>query len=169
MSNITNIHQPENKLLQLCRDKQLTLSVAESCTGGSVAARLTSVSGASDYFQGGIVAYSNDVKNKILNVPQDILDKYTAVSREAVLSMLEGTLKLFNTNLCLAISGVAGPLGGTVTTPVGTIFIAMGGNIIKTETYEFHLQGDRQSIIAQAVDYSLQVLLEALMRSLDVE
>lgn len=159
----------ESKLLQLCRDKQLTLSLAESCTGGALSARITSVPGASDYFIGGVVSYSNFAKQKVLGVPQKTLLQSTAVSQPVVILMLEGVLKLFKTDLAIAVTGLCGPGGGSEKIPVGTLFIAVGGTILKTEHYEFHLSGDRQAIIAQAVDCALDVLLDCLKRCLDTD
>ncbi len=102
-----------------------TLSVAESCTGGALAARFTSLSGASAYFRGGVVAYDNDVKHRVLGVSTDILEGYGAVSEPVVCAMAEGARKLLGTDYAIATSGVAGPTGGTLTKPVGMVCIAV--------------------------------------------
>lgn len=109
----------------LLKNKE-TISTAESCTGGAIASLITSVPGASVYFQGSIVSYSNDVKQSFLNVKKDTLEKYGAVSDETVKEMLSGLLQKMNTTYGIAVSGIMGPDGGTDDKPVGTVFIAVG-------------------------------------------
>lgn len=103
-----------------------TISTAESCTGGAIASLITSVPGASAYFQGSIVSYSNDVKQSLLNVKKDTLEKYGAVSEETVKEMLSGLLQKMNTTFGIAVSGIMGPDGGTDDKPVGTVWLAVG-------------------------------------------
>lgn len=146
----------ENEILHLFVANKWTLATAESCTGGSIAARLTQVPGASQYFQGSIVAYSNDFKYRYLNVPQEIIQKYGAVSEEAVITMAEGLTK--HVDFAIAISGIAGPSGGTEQKPVGTVWIAILRKNGKPVTKHLHLKGTRTSIIKQATDASLQLL-----------
>lgn len=110
---------------QLLREKGQTLSTAESCTGGYIAHKITEIPGSSDYFKGSVVAYSNEIKNKVLGVSQYDLDTYGAVSEAVIEQMAEGVQKLFATDYALATSGVAGPGGGTPEKPVGTIWIAL--------------------------------------------
>ena len=102
-----------------------TLGVAESCTGGLVSHSLTNVPGSSKYFVGGVVAYANEVKRDLLGVPQDHLSRYGAVSREVALAMAEGIRRLLATDVGVAVTGIAGPAGGTPTKPVGTAYIAV--------------------------------------------
>jgi len=109
----------------LFRNKE-TISTAESCTGGAIASLITSVPGASAYFQGSIVSYSNEVKQSLLNVRKDTLEKYGAVSEETVKEMLSGLLQKMGTTYGIAVSGIMGPDGGTDDKPVGTVFIAVG-------------------------------------------
>ena len=108
----------------LLREKNLTVSTAESCTGGSIAAKLTSVSGSSDYFKGGIVAYSNEIKESLLGVSSETLKKQGAVSEETVIEMVKGAMKALKTDCAVSTSGIAGPGGGTKEKPVGTVCIA---------------------------------------------
>ena len=108
----------------LLREKNLTVSTAESCTGGSIAAKLTSVSGSSDYFKGGIVAYSNEIKESLLGVSSETLKKQGAVSEETVIEMVKGAMKALKTDCAVSTSGIAGPGGGTKEKPVGTVWIA---------------------------------------------
>ena len=108
----------------LLREKNLTVSTAESCTGGSIAAKLTSVPGSSDYFKGGIVAYSNEIKESLLGVSSETLKKQGAVSEETVIEMVNGAMKALKTDCAVSTSGIAGPSGGTKEKPVGTVWIA---------------------------------------------
>ncbi len=116
----------QDALHDLLIEKKYTVSTAESCTGGKIASLLTSVSGSSAYFKGGLVAYSNEVKRSLLHVPQSVLDTYGAVSKQTVEYMLKGQLDLFGTDYGIAVSGIAGPTGGTADKPVGTTWIAVG-------------------------------------------
>ena len=127
----------EEKIGELLKAKKMTLSTAESCTGGSIAALITSVSGSSEYFKGGVVAYSNEVKMNMLHVSPETLQKYGAVSRETVIEMVQGVMESMKTDCAVATSGIAGPGGGTPEKPVGTIWMAVAcGGLIVTEKEE---------------------------------
>jgi nicotinamide-nucleotide amidase len=115
----------ERKTGTLLRERKATMCTAESCTGGKVAQMITSIPGSSDYFKGSVIAYDNKVKSDLLNVPEDYLQEFGAVSRETVMSMAEGAMRLFNTDFAVATSGIAGPSGGTDDKPVGTVWIAV--------------------------------------------
>ena len=118
--------------------RNATISVAESCTGGAIASLLTSVSGASRYFYGGIVSYDNSVKINTLGVKKETIQKYGAVSRECVTEMALGVKKLMGTDYAIATSGVAGPDGGTPVNPVGTVWIAIAGpDFVETKRLNF--------------------------------
>jgi nicotinamide-nucleotide amidase len=103
-----------------------TISTAESCTGGAIASLITSVPGSSAYYQGSIVSYSYDIKETLLNVKKETLEKYGAVSEETVKEMLSGLLDQMKTDFGIAVSGIMGPDGGTAEKPVGTVWIAVG-------------------------------------------
>ena len=103
-----------------------TISTAESCTGGAIASLITSVPGSSSYFEGSIVSYSYGIKESLLNVKKETLEKYGAVSEETVKEMLSGLLDKMKTDYGIAVSGIMGPTGGTDEKPVGTVFIAVG-------------------------------------------
>lgn len=134
---ITKLHQYigkyifgyNNEYLQqvigkLLIERNATIATAESCTGGRIAHLITSVPGSSEYFKGSIVAYSNEAKTNLLNVPKEILEKYGAVSQQVVEAMAKGAVQTLNTNYAVATSGIAGPGGGTKEKPVGTVWIA---------------------------------------------
>lgn len=116
----------EAHMLRICKEKQITLSTAESCTGGYLAHKLTAVTGSSVYFLGSIVSYANEIKTGVLKVNQNTLDAHGAVSEETVTEMLKGLLDLTQSTVGIAISGIAGPDGGTPEKPVGTIWLALG-------------------------------------------
>ena len=136
-----------------------SVTFAESCTGGLVTAQLTKEPGASNVFNGSIVTYSNALKAGWLGVEKEILEYYGAVSEQCVEQMLIGALEITKADYALAISGVAGPGGGTVKKPVGTVFIGASGNgqsIIE----ELHFEGDRQYIQEQSMFYAYKILLQ---------
>lgn len=123
-------------LLDLCREKGLTLVTAESCTGGLVAAALTDAPGASKVVDGGFVTYSNEAKQACLNVPRETLDRYGAVSEQVARAMAEGALGCSPADLAVSITGIAGPEGGTPEKPVGLVHFAAarrGGPVIHRE------------------------------------
>ena len=151
----------EEKIGELLKAKKMTLSTAESCTGGSIAALITSVPGSSEYFKGGVVAYSNEVKMNMLYVSPETLQKYGAVSRETVIEMVQGVMESMKTDCAVATSGIAGPGGGTPEKPVGTIWMAVAcGGLIVTEKDE----GDagRAENVKKAVHNALLLLSRLL-------
>ena len=129
----------EEEIGELLKAKNLSLSTAESCTGGGIAALITSVPGSSEYFNGGIVAYSNEIKQDLLHVSAETLARHGAVSRETVVEMVKGAMKTLKTDCAVATSGIAGPGGGTQEKPVGTIWIAAA---YKNEIVTMKQEGD---------------------------
>lgn len=117
----------EEVIGRMLSNRKLYLGTAESCTGGYLAHRITSIAGSSDYFRGGIVAYSNEIKERLLGVRRQTLEDHGAVSRETVLEMATGALTALQTDIAVSISGIAGPGGGTPEKPVGTIWMAIAG------------------------------------------
>lgn len=115
----------EDLVGRLLRQKELTLATAESCTGGLIAARLTDLPGSSQYFKGGVVSYSNELKEKFLGVPRQILEKHGAVSRETALAMAEGIRNRASSDIGLSVTGIAGPGGDTPDKPLGLVYIAL--------------------------------------------
>ncbi|PRY44272.1 competence/damage-inducible protein cinA [Spirosoma oryzae] len=146
---------------QLLNAKQWTLGIAESCTGGAVSARITSVPGSSAYFQGSVVSYSNDVKVSQLGVSPDTLATVGAVSEETIRQMAEGVGKALNTDVGIATSGIAGPDGGTPDKPVGTIWIAVA-TPAETRTRLLTLSQYRDQNIQLTTTYLLNLLREQL-------
>jgi len=139
-----------------------TLAVAESCTGGLLAERLTSVSGSSRYFIGGAVVYSNELKVELADVPQDILDDFGAVSEQVAKALAEGIRKRCRTTLGLGITGVAGPTGGTAEKPVGLVFHALATES-GTEVIKRNFSGDRARIRWFASQQALDMVRRKLM------
>lgn len=139
-----------------------TLCTAESCTSGQISTAITTVPGSSTYFKGGVICYTNEVKTKLLEVPQELLDEKGPVSEEVVRAMLQGALKLMETTYAVAITGYAGPGGGSEA-PVGTIWIAVGDS---DEVIVEKLEGDegRDMNLAKATLVALQMLLDLLKK-----
>jgi nicotinamide-nucleotide amidase len=148
-------------------DRGVTVATAESCTGGWIAKALTDIAGSSATFGFGIVSYSNDAKVSLLDVAQDTLAQHGAVSEAVVAEMARGVLRLSDADMAVAVSGIAGPDGGTGDKPVGTVWCAWAqstssGARIDTEQRVF--AGDRESVRAQTVIWALQGLRERLHR-----
>jgi len=156
----------EEIVLDACRERGLTLATAESCTGGLVAARLTSVAGSSDVFVGGVVAYSNGVKANELGVPADVLERRGAVSAEAAAAMAAGARARLGADVAVSVTGVAGPGGGTPEKPVGLVFLhaeGPGGSLAR----RLDLPGDRAAIRGRSTVTALHLLRVLLARSRD--
>ena len=139
----------------------LTLATAESCTAGNVAAAITAIPGSSHFYRGGIIAYSNEVKENMLGVNPETLENKGAVSEETVIEMVKGAMKSMNSDCAVATSGIAGPTGGTPDKPVGTVWIAVGK---QEKIVTMKLEGDegRQKNIANATQKALQMLRNIL-------
>jgi PncC family amidohydrolase len=139
----------------------VTLATAESCTGGLVAARITAVPGASAVFLGGVVSYANEAKQGLLGVPQSVLERVGAVSAECAEAMAAGARERLKADVAVAVTGIAGPDGGTPQKPVGLVCfgVAAGGGV-KSECRLF--EGDREAVRQQASERALALLLEAV-------
>ncbi len=147
----------------LLRKSQATIAVAESCTGGLLGERLTSTPGSSDYFLGGFITYSNDMKIEVLGVPPEILAEHGAVSKPAAEAMAEGARRRAHSTYALSITGVAGPDGGSEAKPVGTAFIGLAGPS-GTEVVHRQFLGDRARIRSFASQIALDLLRRRLSR-----
>ncbi|TKJ29365.1 competence/damage-inducible protein A [bacterium (candidate division B38) B3_B38] len=146
----------------LLREKGATLAVAESCTGGLLGSRITDISGSSDYFNRGIVAYSNVAKIEELGVPQELIESHGAVSPEVAKAMAEGVRRLSRTDYGIGITGIAGPTGGTPDKPVGLVYIGVASEA-GTRVERFILLGSRKKIKFQSAQKALEMLREFLL------
>jgi PncC family amidohydrolase len=145
------------QLAKILIDKKLTISTTESCTGGALSAKLTSISGSSAYFECGLITYSNQSKMNLLNVQKNTLNNFGAVSEPIVKEMLLGLIKKSNTNIGVSISGIAGPNGGSVEKPVGMVCFGFYINKkVQTTTEQF--SGNREEIVIKSVDYVINFL-----------
>ena len=140
-----------------------TLATAESCTGGNIAHEITRIVGSSVYFKGSVVAYSNEVKIRVLNVSSETLSGFGAVSRETVLQMVSGVQRLLSSDCAIATSGIAGPGGGSVEKPVGTVWIAVRYGE-RSEVECFCFEGDREQVIARATQSALLMLIQLMTK-----
>mgnify|MGYP002513565980 CR=1 FL=1 len=151
----------EEKLVQTLAEMGLTISTAESCTGGMVASTIVDIAGASDIFNEGFITYSNDAKMKYLKVSEETLDKYGAVSEEVVREMASGCRKTTGSDVSIVTSGVAGPGGGTVEKPVGLVFIACAYKDV-VEARSFRFEGNRTQIRQQATKEAIEMVMDLL-------
>jgi nicotinamide-nucleotide amidase len=153
-------------VLELCRERGLTLATAESCTGGLVAARLTAVPGSSDVFRGSVVAYADDVKSRELGVGADVLAAYGAVSAETAAAMTEGARRRLETDIGVSDTGVAGPGGGTPEKPVGLVYLHAAGPDGELAA-EFSVPADRETVRTRAAVAALHLVRRLLSQSRD--
>ena len=152
----------EESIVALLKEKNLTLTTAESCTGGMLSARLTNVPGVSEVFKQGFVAYSNRAKRKLLDVKKNTLKTYGAVSEKTAKEMAKNGAFITGSDICVSITGLAGPDGGTETTPVGLVYIACAyQNELRIR--EFHFKGNRQKIRELSTVNALTLLRSCIL------
>ena len=144
------------ELARLLLEKNYTIGLAESCTGGGIATVLTDLSGSSSWFELGVVTYSNTAKEKLLGVPKSLLDSFGAVSEPVARAMVEGVVKLSGANVGISVTGIAGPTGGTKDKPVGTVCFGFMNFTHEVRLKTKRFSGDRQSIRQQAVEFALR-------------
>ena len=160
------MHKPlENVVGQLLHNKKLNLATAESCTGGLLADRITNVPGSSEYFQGGVVAYSYEAKVALLDVSWDTLRAHGAVSKEVVIEMARGARMALGADIAVSVSGIAGPGGGLPDKPVGTTWIGLSSNTGDWARL-FEWDGDRLQNKAFSVDAAFQFVIDHLEKGL---
>lgn len=152
---------PFQQLHDLCVEKKVSIATAESCTAGFLAAKITSIAGASSFFKGGIIAYQNDVKINLLGVSKSLIKEKTEVCAEVVQQMAQGVRNKFSADFSVATSGYAGPTGGSELNPIGTVFIAISSKE-KTISKRFVFVGDRESVVSQSVISGAEFLMEVL-------
>ncbi len=152
---------PEEKLNAVLKEKRMTLAVAESCTGGLISSRITNVAGSSEYFTVGFVTYSNKAKEDFLHVPAETLEAKGSVSAEVAADMAVGARSAARAEVAIAVTGIAGPGGGSPEKPVGTVYMALAAQ--GTTLVRKHLfSGDRLAIKEQTADEALGLLLDYL-------
>lgn len=151
----------EERVVQLLTEKRMTVSTAESCTGGLVAAGLVNVAGVSSVFNEGYITYANEAKHRLLGVREETLNRYGAVSRQTAEEMARGVCAVSRSDCSVVTTGIAGPGGGTAEKPVGLVYIgcAVQGNVT---VREYSFCGDRQTVRRCAAEAALQLLLELL-------
>ena len=153
--------QTLKRVSDLLKQKKLTVATAESCTGGLIAHSLTNISGSSDYFERGIISYSNNAKTEVLDVPNDILQKYGAVSEQVAKAMAENVRVKSKVDIGVSTTGIAGPTGGTPEKPVGLVFIAMS-TADETIVKKFQFTGDRLQNKVSTCNAALDLLFQYL-------
>jgi len=154
----------EGKVASLLKGKNLTISVAESCSGGLLSHRLTNIPGSSNYYQAGIISYSNEAKSHFLDVSPQLIQEKGAVSPEVAKEMARGARESANTDLGVGITGIAGPTGGTLKKPVGLVYIALStqaGEICE----KFIFPGDREEVKWRTSQATLNLLRQYLLRN----
>jgi PncC family amidohydrolase len=157
-----NLDKPAQNVVQLLCARNLTLTAAESCTGGLLSGAVTSVGGASQIFSLGIVAYANEIKEQILGVKTETLETYGAVSAQCAAEMAQGARKLADSDIGISVTGIAGPTGGTPEKPVGTVYFAC---VYKDKTNILHIKTDstdRGFIRNESVRQALILILNTL-------
>lgn len=156
-----NDMQTAKTLAKKLLDQKKTIAIAESCTGGLLANSLTNISGSSQFFWLGVIAYDNKAKIKLLKIPATTIKKYGAVSLPVVKTMARNVRGLLNTDIGVGITGIAGPSGGSKDKPVGLVFIAVATHS-KILTQEYHFKGSRLSIKNQSVQKAINLIVEIL-------
>ncbi|MCI0500776.1 MAG: CinA family protein [Epsilonproteobacteria bacterium] len=146
----------------ILRKHNWTITCAESCTGGLIASKITEISGSSDIFKGSIVTYCNEIKEQELGVKKETMIKYGVVSIEVVNEMLDGVLNKFNATYAIAVSGVAGPNGGTKDKPIGTVVIGIKNTLGFKRIERFHFEGDRKNIQESSSNKAFEIIFEKL-------
>lgn len=149
-----------NQLRELFTAQNWSLSVAESCTGGRLAATLVEQPGASDFFHGGVISYTDEIKSKVLEVSDLTLSEYGAVSKQVALQMARGVCKKFNTTWSVSTTGFAGPNGGSGACPVGSLYVSVVGPKIEWVGYRVCEASNRNEFIQESVEWALRNLLE---------
>ncbi len=156
------------EVIEEARAGGLTISCAESCTGGLLAGAITAIAGSSDVFAGGVVSYSNRSKTRILKVPEELIQEHGAVSEECALAMALGALNLFESDIACSVTGIAGPGGAVPGKPGGLVWFAVTSSS-GSKAFERYFKGDRRSIREMAVASALAEVVVALRRTRSVD
>ncbi len=150
---------------KILKENGYTVTCAESCTGGLIASMITKISGSSSIFKGSVVTYCNEIKEQELNVKKETMIKYGAVSKETVKEMLQGVIKKFNADFAISVSGVAGPTGGTISKPVGTVVIGILSKNGEEDIRVYSFKGSREEVQIQAAKTALKRNFEILLKN----
>ena len=154
-----DIHDLAGKLIEYYAGQKARIVVAESCTGGLIAAALTEIAGASDVFERGFVTYSDASKTEQLDVPAELIGEYGAVSAEVAEAMAQGAIAHSNATVSVSATGIAGPSGGTAAKPVGLVYIGLANRSGTAFHYKCLFRGDRDDVRLQAVKEALRLLM----------
>lgn len=149
-------------VVRRARARDLRVATAESCTGGMIAAALTAVAGSSNVFGFGFVSYANEAKAAMLGVPMDLIERFVALSEPVAMAMADGALARAGADLAVAVTGIAGPDGGTADKPVGTVWFALARRNGSTLAERIIFDGDRAAVRAATADHALELLADAL-------
>ena len=156
------------KIKKLRREKKFSICLAESCTGGMISSKLTSISGSSDFFEGSIVSYSNFLKKNLLKVPKTTIDKYGAVSHQTALSMVKGLKKISRSEILVSVTGVAGPHCWSLKTPVWCVYFGIGTKIKNKYFYitikKIFKEKTRQKIQEKSTEFILKEIIKNLSK-----
>lgn len=158
----TLLEQLSHKTGMALKDQDLMLVTAESCTGGGLSFYITAIAGSADWFERGFVTYSNEAKMEMLNVESGTLAEFGAVSEQTARQMAEGALTHSRADISVAITGIAGPDGGTENKPVGTVWLAFARRNHKTRTLLIHCNGNRETVRNKTIEAAFNTLLEML-------
>ena len=149
------------QLIRQLTKRGMHLVTAESCTGGGIGQALTSVSGSSAVYLGGVISYANEVKEQLLSVPHEVLATVGAVSEETAKAMANGVRQLLHADLAVAVTGIAGPNADGTDKPVGLVYISVS-DAARTMVSEYHFSGDREAVREQTIIHALQMLLQMI-------
>jgi nicotinamide-nucleotide amidase len=152
----------EEKIGKLLLELGKNVSVAESCTGGLVSHRITNIAGSSKYYNGGVISYSNQSKIDVLHVSPETIQKFGAVSRQTATEMAIGVRRLFGTDLGIAVTGIAGPDGGSVEKPLGLVYVCLSDED-KIICEQFNFDGSREEIKRKSADAALRLVVDYLL------
>lgn len=161
MSAAEDIRKEAASLVALAIEKSVTISTAESCTGGGIGAAITGVSGSSAVYPGGVISYANEVKSGLLGVPEKMLEAHGAVSEPVAIAMAEGAIKLFKSDYSVSVTGIAGPTGGTDAKPVGLVYIATARRGSSAQAVEFKFGNIGREAVRLATTLEALKLLNA--------
>jgi nicotinamide-nucleotide amidase len=156
-----NIQNTVEKIIEKLTKMEQTISFAESCTGGRIAAAFTAISGASAVLHGSCVTYSNDIKHLWLGVTNEVLENHGAVSEPCVVQMLEGIQRMTGSDYAIAVSGIAGPTGGTELKPVGTVYVGIQTPFAQ-QVFHCNFSGPREAVQEQSTVFAIEKMAEVL-------